>query len=52
MRAGRFDFEILVLDRFHLTPPELYSLEPEFVDELQVYMEADAEHSRELAKKT
>lgn len=47
VRAGRWDFEIIVADRLGWTPDELYALDPSFVDELQVYLEADAQHSRE-----
>jgi hypothetical protein len=42
---------IIMLDRFHLTPEEVDAQDPSFIDELQVFLEADAQHSREQAKK-
>ena len=39
-------------DRFHLTPEEVDAQDPAFIDELLVFLEADAQHSREQAKKT
>jgi hypothetical protein len=47
VRAGKFDFEIVVLDRFGILPDELNRCDPDFVDELQSFLEADAEHTRE-----
>jgi hypothetical protein len=43
---------IVMLDRFHLTPEEVDAQDPAFIDELLVFLEADAQHSREQAKKT
>jgi len=36
-----------VLDRFGILPEELYGCDPAFVDELQIFLEADAQHTRE-----
>ena len=46
----------MLLDRFHLRPHEVDALDPDFVDELLVFLEADAAHQRRerkrLARKT
>ena len=51
VQAGSWDMYIVMLDRFHLTPDEVDAQDPSFIDELQVFLEADAQHSREQVKK-
>lgn len=48
IKAGKFDLEIIVFDRFGLPPIPggLYDQDPAFVDELNVFLNADAEYQR------
>jgi hypothetical protein len=51
--AGRYDLEIIALDRFGILPEPgaLYQQDPDFVDELLVFLEADADHTKQINDK-
>lgn len=53
IEAGRFDLEIIILDRFGVLPYEgaLYDQDPAFVDELREYLAALSEHEKKTAPK-
>ena len=50
MVAGSWDLYIVILDRYHLTPDQVDRLPADFVDELLVFMDADAEYQRDQIK--
>jgi hypothetical protein len=41
---------IILLERFHLLPTEVDEQAPEFIDELLVFLDADAQHTRQRMK--
>lgn len=46
LQAGKWDLYVVVADRLHWTPAMLDSCDPSFVDELQAFLAADAEHTK------
>ena len=54
VEAGRYDFEIIVLQRFGILPyaGALYDQDPIFVDELREFMSALAAHEKKHSPKT
>jgi len=50
LKAGEWDMYIILLERFHLLPAEVDEQDPSFVDELLVFLEADAQHTRQRMK--
>jgi hypothetical protein len=50
VKAGKWDLYIVLLDRFHLLPAEIDGQDPAFIDELLVFLDADAQHTRQRMK--